>query len=459
MNLTTTSAPLADLDATQVELPGSETYMRCATPWNVAVSSQPLAVVVAHDANDIQQAVRWAGSNDIGVAVQLTGHGAAAQLDSSILIHTGLLDECVIHPEGWARVGAGVRWAQVLEAAAAHGLAPLAGSAPDVGVVGYTTGGGLGPVARSYGFASDRVRAFEVVTGDGQFLRATPEENPDLFWGLRGGKGVLGIVTAVEFDLVRLTEIYGGALYFNTGDADEVFRAWSSWCKALPEEATTSAAFLRLPPAPGVPAPLAGRTTLAIRFAWVGALADGEQALAPMRAVASPLIDAVGPMPYAALGAIHADPVDPMPVHEEHALLAELPVSCVEEFLAHVGTETDSPQIIVELRQLGGAISKHGELPSAVSYRGAAFSLLTIGLGVPPMAQVAADDAAGLIAALDPWIADGTLPNFSAGNGRTRLTDAYDGSTLDHLLRVAHSYDPNVILTAHRALAGAAGQG
>lgn len=457
MNVTT-APPIADLDVTQLELPGSETYLHCATPWNVAVSSQPLAVVVAHDAGDIQRAVRWAGTHDIGVAVQLTGHGAAAGLDTSILIHTGLLDECVVHPEGWARVGAGVRWEQVLEAAAPHGLAPLAGSAPDVGVVGYTTGGGLGPVARSYGFASDRVRAFEVVTGDGQFLRATPAENADLFWGLRGGKGALGIVTAVEFDLVRLTEIYGGALYFNTADADEVFRAWSSWCKALPEEATTSAAFLRLPPAPGVPAPLAGRTTLSIRYAWVGAKADGEQALAPMRAIATPLIDAVGPMPYAALGAIHADPVDPMPVHEEHALLAELPASCVEELLAHVGTETDSPQIIVELRQLGGAIARHAEFPSAVSYRGAAFSLLTIGLGVPPVAQVAADDAAGLITALDPWVADGVLPNFAAGNGRTRLTDAYDGSTLDHLLRVAHAYDPNVILTAHRALAGTPAQ-
>jgi hypothetical protein len=444
-----------DLDVTQLELPGSDAYLKHATPWNVAVSSQPMAVVVAHAANDVQQAVRWAGSHDIGVAVQLTGHGAAAGLDTSILIHTGLLDECVIHPEGWARVGAGVRWAQVLEAAAPHGLAPLAGSAPDVGVVGYTTGGGLGPVARSYGFASDRVRAFEVVTGDGQFLRATPAENPDLFWGLRGGKGALGIVTAVEFDLVRLTEIYGGALYFNTANADEVFRAWSSWCKGLPEEATTSAAFLRLPPAPGVPEPLAGRTTLSIRYAWVGAKADGERTLAPMRAIASPLIDAVGPMPYADLGAIHSDPVDPMPVHEEHALLAELPPSCVEVFLAHVGNETDSPQIIVELRQLGGAIARHGEFPSAVSYRGAAFSLLTIGLGVPPVAEVAAEDAAGLITALDEWVADGALPNFAAGNGRTCLTDAYDGSTLDHLLRVAHAYDPNVILTAHRALAGA----
>ena len=344
-----TFTAIDDLDVTQLELPGSDAYLQHATPWNVAVelaSRWPWSSPTTRTTSS--RPFAGLASTMSASPCKLTGHGAAAGLDRSILIHTGLLDQCVVHPEGWARVGAGVRWAQVLEDAAPHGLAPLAGSAPDVGVVGYTTGGGLGPVARSYGFASDRVRAFDVVTGDGQLLRATPAENADLFWGLRGGKGALGIVTAVEFDLVRLTEIYGGALYFDAHDADQVFRSWASWCKDLPEEATTSAAFLRLPPAPGVPAPLAGRTTLSIRFAWVGAKADGEDVLAPIRALATPLIDAVGPMPYAALGAIHSDPVDPMPVHEEHGLLAETPSSCVDEFLAHVGAESESPQIIVE---------------------------------------------------------------------------------------------------------------
>ena len=116
------------------------------------------------------------------------GRGAAG--------HTAGLDECVVHPEGWARVGAGVKWLRVVEAAAPYGLAPLSGSITDVGIVGYTTGGGLGPMARTYGLASDRVRAIEVVTGDGELRRATPTEHPDLFFGLRGGKGALGIVTA-----------------------------------------------------------------------------------------------------------------------------------------------------------------------------------------------------------------------------------------------------------------------
>ena len=131
--------------------------------------------------------------------------------------------------EGWARVGAGVKWLRVIEAAAPYGLAPLSGSITDVGVVGYTTGGGVGPMARTYGLAADRVRAFEVVTGDGVLRRVTPTEHPDLFFALRGGKGALGIVTAVEFDLVHLPTFYGGALWFDGDHAAAVIERWRDW--------------------------------------------------------------------------------------------------------------------------------------------------------------------------------------------------------------------------------------
>ena len=134
----------------------------------------------------------------------------------------------------------------------------LAGSSPDVGVVGYLTGGGLGPVARSHGLASDTVRAFEVVTGDGVARRVTATHHPELFWGLRGGKGTLGIVTAVEIDLVEQAELYAGALWFAAADAAAVVRTWSRWCDVLPEEGTTSIAVLRLPDLPVFPEPVRG---------------------------------------------------------------------------------------------------------------------------------------------------------------------------------------------------------
>ncbi|MBC7723884.1 MAG: FAD-binding oxidoreductase [Burkholderiaceae bacterium] len=173
------------------------------------------------DATDIAVVMRFAAGHDHGVAVQLIGHGALEHTRPTLLVQTRFLDEVEIRDHtAWG--GSGVRWETVLAAAAPLGLMPLAGSAPRVGVVGYLTGGGLSPIGRGYGFASDLVTAIDVVTGDGTILRATPSENTDLFWGLRGGKGALGIVSAVEFTLVDLPEFFGGCLYFSAADVADV---------------------------------------------------------------------------------------------------------------------------------------------------------------------------------------------------------------------------------------------
>ena len=140
-----------------------------------------------------------------------------------------------------------MKWLRVVEAAAPYGLAPLSGSITDVGIVGYTTGGGLGPMARTYGLAIDKVRAIEVVTGDGELRRATPTQHPELFFGLRGGKGMLGIVTAIEFDLVHQPTFYGGSLWFDGEDAATVIEQWLHWSDDLPELGTTSIALFQLP--------------------------------------------------------------------------------------------------------------------------------------------------------------------------------------------------------------------
>src|SRR4051794_38894446 len=210
----TASAPLDELAKTlsgALHRPDSEGYLRLATPWNLAEVTHPLAVVEAATPEDVSATVRFARAHGMEVGVRATGHGIINSLENTILVHTGRFDEVTMHPEdAWVRVGAGVKWGRVMEEAAPHGLAPLAGSSPDVGVVGYLTGGGIGPVARTYGVASDRIRAIELVTGDGEIRRVTATDHPDLFWALRGGKGALGIVTAVEFELVHLVSLYGG---------------------------------------------------------------------------------------------------------------------------------------------------------------------------------------------------------------------------------------------------------
>jgi len=215
----------ASLDALRTVLPGllaephEQAYAAHATPWNVAVPMAPAAVVAVRTAQDVATTVRFARSAGLTVGVQATGHGAVASLAGHLLVSTKGLDEVTVHPEGWARIGAGVPWSRVIEAAAPHGLAPLNGSSSGVGVVGYLTGGGVGPMARTHGLACDKVRAFEVVTGDGVLRRVTPTEHADLFFALRGGKGAVGIVTAVETDLVPVAEFYGGALFFDGADA------------------------------------------------------------------------------------------------------------------------------------------------------------------------------------------------------------------------------------------------
>ncbi|SNY52853.1 FAD-binding oxidoreductase [Paractinoplanes atraurantiacus] len=431
-----------------VAWPGEPLYAALTAGFNAAITATPAAVVEARDAQDVVTAVRYAASTGRPIAVQATGHGLADTLDGAILVHTGRLDECVVHPDGWARVGAGVRWQQVLDAAAPHGLAPLCGSAPGVGVVGYTTGGGLGPVARTFGWASDRVRAIEIVTGDGVLRRVTATEEPDLFWGVRGGKGALGIVTALEFDLVPLPTLYAGALYFDGADADTVLHAWRSWTSSLPIEATTSLAFLQLPPLPGVPPPLAGKFTVAVRFAWTGTDAAGADTLAPMRAAATPLIDTVRTIPYAAIGSIHADPTDPMPVHEATDLLHSLPTEAADALLAAAGPSSGSPQVIVELRHLGGALASAPDHPSALCHRDAAFTLITIGVLAPPIAEAVPAHAAQVRAALSPWTTGGALPNLGASTAPDRAARSYDPPTLARLTELAERYDPANVLRA-----------
>jgi hypothetical protein len=438
-----------------IAFPDGPRYGQLAAPWNVSVPSRPLAVIEAADAAEIARTLEFATANGVPVAVQCTGHGAMDDLEGALLVLTGGLAECVVHPETrWVRVGAGLTWQPVLDAAGAHGLAALAGSSPGVGVVGYTTGGGVGPLARTLGIASDRVRAFEVVTGDGELRRASADEHPDLFWGLRGGKGALGVVTAVEFDLLPIREIYGGALYFDGGHAADLLALWADWCAVLPPEATTSIAFMQLPSMPGVPEPLADRLTVAVRFAWTGDPDAGRDVLAPIRGFASPLIDGVGQIPYPALGSIHADPVDPMPSHEHGGLLGSLPPGAIEAILGMAGPGSGSPQLVVEIRQLGGAIAAPDAPSSAFPSRDAAFSLFLVGLAVPPLIDAVRGHAAAVTAALEPWLTGMVMPNFAPGSSAERFRRVYDPATLQRLASLSHTYDPAGILVAGRGLRG-----
>ncbi len=433
---------LDELTIGTVAVPGDRGYDALVSPWNFAVPVRPAAVLAAHDAQDVVEAVQFAARHGIRVTPQATGHGPMADLTTGLLVTTKELDEVVIHPEeGWARAGAGVKWLKVVEAAAPYGLAPLSGSITDVGIVGYTTGGGLGPMARTYGLAIDKVRAIEVVTGDGVFRRVTPTEHPELFFALRGAKGMLGIVTAIEFDLVHQPTFYGGSLWFDGDDAATVIEQWLHWSEDLPELGTTSIALFQLPDMEGVPPMLAGRLTLSVRYVWTGAAEEGERRFAAMRAAAPVILDDVADKPYTAIDSVHTDPLDPTPCFEAGDVLADFPTEAVDALLALTGPGAASPQILVEVRQLGGAFARPGEHPSAFASRDAAYSLLIVGISEIPGVE---DHAAAILDAMAPWVGEHRLPNFTFEP--EQYVDAYDEVTLARLRRAIRTYDPEGVL-------------
>ncbi|UJP39979.1 FAD-binding oxidoreductase [Cellulomonas palmilytica] len=435
----------------RVHLPGTASYARLTRTQNPTLTLGPLAVVEATDASEVATTLRLAAAFGVRVGVQGTGHGPTDTMDGALLVSTATLDELTIDlVQCRARIGAGVRWSAVLEAAAPYGLAPVCGSSTHVGVVGLLTGGGVGPLARSHGLASDHVHAFEVVTGDGEVRRATRVRNADLFWALRGGKGALGIVTAVELDLPSLSQVYGGAIYFAGEDAAAVVRTWGVWAQLLPEQATTSLAVLRLPDLDLVPPPLRGRTAVAVRFVWTGDPDEGGELVRAVRSAATPLVDTVGVMPYAAIASVHADPEDPIPSHDSTFLLEEFGPEVTERFLELVGPGTPCVQAVVEVRQLGGRVRTGDDC--AFAHRDAPYSVFTTGIAAPGTAPVVADDARRIAAGLAPWARAGSMPNFTTRSGRAFVEAVHPPAVAARLHALSLAYDPSGVLLAARGL-------
>ena len=259
-------ASLSDVSELQLSVrgpvftPADPGFAAEVAAFNLSTQHQPDLAFGALDAEDVSAAIRWAAERGVPVSVQSTGHGATNAIEGGLLISTRRMLELSIDPlEKTARVGAGVRWKAVVELAGTFGLMGLCGSTTDVGVVGYTLGGGLPILGRKYGFASDHVIAFEIVTADGTLRRVTKDEDSELFFLLRGGKGNLGIVTAMEFHLFPGSDLYAGGIYFDGEQAPEVLQAFRGWAPALPVEASASLAFLRLPDMEMVPEPLRGK--------------------------------------------------------------------------------------------------------------------------------------------------------------------------------------------------------
>jgi len=444
-----------------VAAPDSPGFAEETFAYNAATVHRPDVVLGAADAQDVAAGVRWAAERRLPVSVQSTGHGADSAVDGGLLINTRRLQELRIDPvERTARVGAGVKWRSVLEASVPHGLIGLHGSSTDVGVVGYTVGGGLPVLGRAHGFAADHVRSMEVVTADGALRRIDAEAEAELFALMCGGKGNFGIVTAFEFSLFPLGEFYGGGIIYPGADAALILAAFRGWLATLPDAAAPSISLLRLPDLEFVPAPLRGQFVVHLRFAFLGNREDGDALLAPMRAVSTPLMDTAGPMSYLDVDQIHMDPPDPLPFTDGGALLKDFGEEAAGELLRLAGDGTDCPLLLIEIRPLGGALSRGGVLPDAVSGRDAAFLLFLLGFKMPPVAEAVTGSIRAILAALAPYSTGYTLVNFHGEPGdEADRARAWSPAVYERMRAAKASYDPGNLLRFGHAITGAPAAG
>jgi len=455
----TTSNPIAgrDLETLRTAVTGDvftqgdHGYDEARRPWNLAADERPAVVVMAGSAADVVQAVRFARSRGMRIAPQGTGHGSEPlePLQDAMLLRTVRMRGVRIDPAvPAARAEAGALWQDVTVPAAEHGLAALAGSSPDVGVTGYTLGGGMGWLARRYGLAANSVTAAEVVTPDGRLRRADADHEPDLLWAVRGGGGSVGVVTALEMRLYPVRELYAGALFFPIQRAAEVVQAWRAWTGTVPDEVTSLSRILRLPPLPEVPERLRGRAFALVEAAYLGDAAAGAELIRPLRRL-GPEVDTFAMIPAPALQHLHMDPDQPSPAQGDGAFLADFPAAAIDTLITVAGPDAGTPLASIEVRHLGGALARPAPDGGAQAKIDAKYVLFAGGLApTPELAAAVRGHAQAVKDALAAWHADYDYYNLEetpAPASAVLPPDSYR-----RLQKIKASYDPDqAIISAH----------
>jgi hypothetical protein len=346
-----------------------------------------------------------------------------------------------------ARVAPGALWRDVVEPASEHGLAALAGSSPEVGIVGYTLGGGMGWLARRHGLAANSVTAAEIVTADGRLLRIDRENEPELFWAIRGGGGNFGVVTSLEFELYELPQVFAGMLLWPWERTAEVLHRWREWEATVPDEVTSDGRVIQFPPIPDVPEPLRGRPFVGVEVAYLGGDAEGAELIAPLRELDAEM-DTFAMVPPTALSVLHMDPEDPVPGLSSHRLLGDLGEEGFDALVNVAGPESGSPLLSVELRQLGGALAEAAPGAGATASVPGRFAMFAVGLPMDEASGKAIHEHCGVVSeALAPWDQGSVYLNFTEHPVDT--ADGFPAETYERLRRVKEQYDPDDLFRGH----------
>lgn len=428
--------------------PGQEGFDAAKSAWNLMIEHRPALIVVAETEGDVQHAVRFANEANLPICVQATGHGQPKTCMDAMLIVVAKLNKVTIFADQrLAQVGGGAVWSQVIEKSVPAGLIPVSGSSPGVGVVGYTLGGGFGILSRKYGLAVESVHSFRLVTPDGEIIRVSESENGDLFWSILGGGGSFGVITEICIKLHPHPALFGGSVMFDASLAGEVYPKFVEWTKSMPDEVSGALNMITFPPAPFVPEFLHGRSMVIFAASALLDQAKAEEMLAPIRNLPGAEFDSFRSFSYSESAEIYRDPVDPLPAAGRGVMIKDLDANSVQKLLKAIGPANRSPNLMIQLRHLEGAIGRNEGTQTSLSDRRRAKYLLYI-LGVP-MGPVTPDmmetHAEGVFEAMSEHIyARGPLNWLGEGNvGADLIKGAYSDDEYTKLQVVKQAVDPS----------------
>lgn len=425
--------------------PEDDSY-EAARQWrSETVDHRPVLIIRCKTERDVAAGLRFARENNLAIAVRSGGHGLSGQAtaDGGVLIDLSPMNDVRIDPEErTARVGAGAVWAEVAEAANEYGLAVTSGDVGTVGVGGLAVGGGIGWFVRKRGLTIDNIISARVVTAEGEVVTASETEHPDLFWALRGGGGNFGIATSFELRLYPDAMIVGGALFFDRSEAASVVSGWSRIVRSAPDELTSMCVLMSLPPAPFVPPEAHFKPVVAILVCYAGGPDEAAPVVESLRSLGTPLVEMIAPMPYKMLFELTKDASEPGFHHVVRSAFVDEIDDDLTQICVTSAAAVESPLSMVQIRGLGGQMSRIPADATAFSHRDKAYMIQAIAVwkGEDPdgMHERWADE---FLAAMRPY-ADGVYVNFLGNEGEERGREAYGAATWKRLQEVKRRYDP-----------------
>jgi len=423
------------------------TYDEHRKVWNGSINRRPALIARCAGVADVIAAVKLCRQHGLPVAVRSGGHSfpGLSVADDAFLIDLSLMKGVRVDPEArTARVQAGVLLGELDRETQAFGLAAPSGIVTHTGVAGLTLGGGIGWIMRKHGLSIDRLRRVDLVTAEGELVRASADENEDLFWGIRGGGGNFGIVTEFEFDLVPLgPPVMAGPIFWAMDDAPEVLRFYRDWVADAPDELMTVVLHRKAPPLPFVPDELHGKPVVIVISCWAGAVDDGEKAIRPMKEFGKPVADACAAKPFMTHQAMF-DPSFPpgrwyyFKSCDVPGLTDEIIDTTVEHSL-----RISSPLTSFPIWQMGGAVARVGEDETAFNGRNTAF---TYNIGGSTATADGFDEEREWVrnfwSAIEPY-STSVYVNFLMDEGQDRVRQAYGARKYERLKALKRKYDPD----------------